>query len=107
MKKALKIFGLILLFIIVLLIAIPFAFQGQIQDVVKNFINKNLNAKVEFSDISLSFIRSFPKAQVTVSDLLITNFAPFKDETLATAKSISFTMPIKEVFKKASEGPLL
>ncbi|QFZ55038.1 AsmA family protein [Oceanihabitans sp. IOP_32] len=106
MKKALKIFGLILLFIIVLLIAIPFAFQGQIQDVVKNFINKNLNAKVEFSDISLSFIRSFPKAQVTVSDLLITNFAPFKDETLATAKSISFTMPIKEVFKKASEGPL-
>ena len=107
MKKALKIIGITLLIIVTLLIAIPFAFQGQIKDMVKRFINQNLNAKVEFSNVSLSFIRSFPQAHVNVSDMLITNFEPFKDETFATVKGISFTMSVKELFKTADEDPIV
>jgi hypothetical protein len=107
MKKTFKIIGITLLIIIALLIAIPFAFQGQIKGIVKRFINENLNAKVEFSDVSLSFIRSFPQAQVNVSDLVITNFEPFKDETFASVKDISFTMSVKELFKKANEDPIV
>ncbi|OBQ55097.1 AsmA family protein [Tamlana sp. s12] len=104
MKKALKIFGVILIIIIIALIAIPFIFEGRIQELVKQTINQNLNAKVEFSDINLSFIRNFPEAGISVSDLVITNNAPFKNETLATAKSISFTMSVKEIFKGANEA---
>ncbi|MCD2257599.1 AsmA-like C-terminal region-containing protein [Psychroserpens luteolus] len=107
MKKALKITGITLLIIFFLLIAIPFAFQGQIKDMVKTFINDNLNAKVEFSDVSLSFIRSFPQAHVTVDDLVITNYKPFEGETFATAKNIAFTMSVKELFKSASEDPIV
>lgn len=107
MKKALKITGITILIIFFLLIAIPFAFQSQIKDMVKNFINENLNAKVEFSDVSLSFIRSFPQAYVTVDDLVITNFKPFEDETFATAKKIAFTMSVKELFKSADEDPIV
>ena len=107
MKKILKVLGISILIIITLLIAIPFAFQGQIKDMVKEFINQNLNAKVEFSDVSLSFIKSFPQAQVAVNDLLITNFEPFKDETFASVKDVTFTMSIKELFKKPSEGPVV
>ena len=107
MKKALKITGITLLSIIVLLIVIPFIFQSQIKGVVKDVINDNLNANVEFSDVSLSFLRSFPQAHVSVSDLIITNFHPFKDETFLTAKDISFTMSIKELFKNADEDPII
>lgn len=107
MKKALKIIGITLLIIIALLVAIPFAFQGQIKDIVKSFINQNLNAKVEFSDVNLSFIKSFPQAHVKVTDLVITNFEPFKDETFATAKDIAFTMSVKELFKSADEDPIV
>ncbi len=107
MKKALKIIGITLLVIVLLLVAIPFVFQGKIKDIVKNTINSNVNAQVEFTDINLSFIRSFPQAQVDVSDLEITNFAPFKDEKLASIKTMSLTMSIKELFKKASEGPVV
>lgn len=104
MKKALKIFGIISLLIIAALIAIPFVFEGRIQELVKQTINQNVNAKVEFSDINLSFIKNFPEAGISVSDLVITNNLPFKDETLATAKSISFTMSVKEIFKGANEA---
>lgn len=107
MKKALKIFGISILILLALLIAIPFAFQGQIKDMVKRFINENVNAKVEFSDVSLSFIRSFPQAHIAVNDLKITNFEPFKDEILATVKDIAFTMSVKELFKKADDGAIV
>ena len=107
MRKALKIIGITVLVIILLLVAVPFIFKGKIKDMVKQSINQNLNANVEFSDVSLSFIRSFPQAHVSVSDLVITNFEPFKDETLASVTDIALTMSIKELFKNASDGPIV
>ena len=106
MKKVLKITGISLLIILILLIVSPFIFQSQIKDMVRNFINNSVNAKVEFADVSLSFLSSFPQANVTVDELKITNFKPFEDETLATVKSLSFDMDITELFKTASEGPV-
>lgn len=107
MKKALKIVGITILVIFLLLLALPFAFQSQIKDLVKNFINQNLNAHVEFSDVSLSFIKSFPQAHVTVDDLTITNFPPFEGDTLAAIKDISFSMSVKELFKGPNEAVIV
>jgi len=107
MKKAFKIVGIAVLILLALLIAIPFAFQGKIKDMVENLMNENLNAKVEFSDVSLSFIRSFPQAHVTVKDLVITNFKPFEGETFVTAKNIAFDLSIKELFKNTDEDSIV
>lgn len=107
MKKILKIVGITLLIIITLLIAIPFIFQSQIKEMVKTFINENVNAKVEFSDVNLSLLSSFPKANVTVNDLVITNYAPFNEEVFAEVKELSFNMSVKELFKNASEDPIV
>jgi len=107
MKKALKIFGIAFLLIITIVLAAPFVFQSQLKDLVKRFINQNLNAKVAFSDVSLSFIKSFPQAHVNITDLVITNFEPFKDETFTSVKDIAFTMSIKELFKDTKKEPLV
>ena len=107
MKKLLKIIGITLLIIIVLLIAIPLAFQGQIKDIIKKSINENLNAKVEFNDVSLSLLKSFPQAHIGINDLSITNFEPFEDEKFANIKSIAFTMSISELFKDTKKEPLI
>jgi hypothetical protein len=107
MKKLLKITGISLLSIIILLIIAPFLFQSQIKNMIKQLINDNVNAHVEFADVSLSFLRNFPKASVKVSDLKIINFEPFKDETFVSVKDISFTMSIKELFKNSDEEPLI
>ena len=50
MKKALKIIGVTVLVIVVFLLASPFIFQNKIKGLVKEFINENLNAKVDFKD---------------------------------------------------------
>ena len=107
MKKILKITGITLLTVIILLLIAPFIFQNQIKNMVRNFINNNVNANVEFADVSLSFLSSFPQTNVTIDALKITNFEPFKDETLASVKTMSFNMSIKELFKKADEGPIV
>lgn len=107
MKKILKITGISLLVIVILLLVAPFIFQNQIKDMVRNFVNNSVNANVEFADVSLSFISSFPQANVTVDNLKITNLEPFKDETLGSVKSLSFDMSVKELFKKADEGPIV
>ncbi|WP_158847194.1 AsmA-like C-terminal region-containing protein [Algibacter sp. L1A34] len=107
MKKVLKITGFTILTILILLIVIPFVFQGKIQGMVKQFINENVNANVEFSDVSLSFLRRFPEAHVSINDFVITNFEPFKGDTLVAAKTIAFTVSIPELFKTAGEDPIV
>ncbi|MDX1471158.1 MAG: AsmA family protein, partial [Flavobacteriaceae bacterium] len=107
MKKFFKILGIIILAVVLIAAIVPYAFQSQIQESVKRYLNSNLNAKVDFSDVNLSFFRSFPRAQVDVYDLIITNQAPFEGETLATANSVSFNMSIKELFKNTEEEAMV
>ncbi len=107
MKKLFKIIGISLLIILLLLIVTPFLFQNQIKDAVRTFLNDNVNAQVDFNDVNLSLLSSFPKANVTVDNLKIVNHKPFEGETFATAKSISFDMSVKELFKKATDGPIV
>jgi hypothetical protein len=106
MKKIFKIIGIILLLFIVLLIAIPFVLESKIDTIVQNYADENLNADLSFDDVSLSLISSFPKAEISIDNLKITNRLPFEGLTLATAKSLSFEMPLGELFKGA-ENPLI
>lgn len=106
MKKFLKIVGIILLIFIAILIAVPFVLESKIDAIVQNYADENLDADLSFDDVSLSLISSFPNAEVSVENLKIVNRAPFKGETLATAKALSFEMPIGELFK-GSDEPLV
>ncbi|MCP9198605.1 AsmA family protein [Gramella sp. GC03-9] len=104
MKKALKIFGIVILTVIVLLLVAPFIFESQLKDLVKKTMNDNLNAQVDFEDIDLSMFRSFPKATLILEDLSIINNEPFKGDTLATGKEIILEMSVKELFKSSAEA---
>lgn len=107
MKKALKVIGIIVTTLVILLALTPILFQNQIKNIVSNYVNNNVNATVTFDDVSLSFLKSFPQAYVSVDNLKIVNNAPFEDETFATVKSIAFDMSVKELFKKSDEEPII
>jgi len=107
MKKIFKIIGIILLIFVVILGAIPFLLESKIDAIVQAYADENINAKVEFDDVSLSLLSSFPNASVTIDNLSITNNVPFKEETFTTAKSIGLRMSIKELFKNPANEAIV
>jgi len=98
MKKFLKIAGITLLVIFALLLVLPFAFKGKIMNLAKKEVNNMLNAKVDFDRLSLSFIKSFPNATITLENFYIAGIDEFENDTLLFAKNISATVNIKSFF---------
>ncbi|PRX42848.1 AsmA-like C-terminal region-containing protein [Salegentibacter salegens] len=107
MKKVFKIIGIVLLVIVVILVVAPFLFESQIKDYVRKTANESVDAQVEFSDISLSFFRSFPQATVVIENFSVINNEPFKGDTLAIGEEAQLEMSIKELFKGADEPKVL
>ncbi|WP_405399281.1 AsmA-like C-terminal region-containing protein [Maribacter sp. Asnod2-G09] len=101
-KKILKIVGVLLVLIIIVLIAAPFFLEAKIGDIIKNNVNQNVNATLDFSEANLSLVSSFPNAEVEFKDVVLLNKAPFEGDTLFKAKNLDLTMGIMQLFK--SEG---
>ena len=102
-KKILKITAIVLLLFIGLLAATPVLFKGKIIEIIKTNVNKNLNAKLDFTDTDISLFRNFPKASVKVSDISLINYEPFVGDTLFAAKEVNLTMSLSELFNSANE----
>lgn len=98
-KKTLKIIGIIVLVIIAILIAIPIFLEGKIGDIIKNNVNKNVNATFDFEDADLSLLASFPNAEVSLKGVTLINKAPFEGDTLFASKEVALKMGIGELFK--------
>lgn len=99
MKLFLKIFGIIVAVIIVLMVAIPYLFRDQIVQKIKEEINKNVNATVNFDDFSLSLFRSFPDFNFRIEGLSVINKAPFAGDTLALLPTFELTLDLMSVIK--------
>lgn len=97
MKKVLKITALVLLLLIGFAFAAPFLFKGKIISIAKSQINKNLNAKVDFSDVDISLFRHFPKLAVALEGLQVTGVDEFAADTLIAAKRIDVALNLMSV----------
>ncbi|WP_350292822.1 AsmA-like C-terminal region-containing protein [uncultured Croceitalea sp.] len=102
-KRALKIVGMIFLILLGLVIALPFFLEGKIAEIIKNKVNQNVNATLDFEDANLSLIKSFPNAYVDLHNTSLVNKAPFIGDTLFSSGTVALNMSIKELFKSADE----
>lgn len=98
-KKVLIALGVLLVLSIGALVALPFLFKDKIVAFAKTEINESLRAKVEFGDVSLSLLRSFPDFSFELQDLRVTGTEEFEGIELMTAKAIGFTLDIMSVIK--------
>ncbi len=94
LKKFLKIFLIVLVSLIVLLFASGYIFRGKIVSLVKTEINKNINAKVDFREVDISFFRHFPKVSIGLDELQVTGTGYFAADTLLSAKRLDATVDI-------------
>jgi len=98
MKKFLKITGISLGVIFLLLLVLPFVFKGKIVEAVKTAANDNLNAVVNFDDVSLSLIRNFPNLRLSIDNFSVkNNTAPFDSVQLAKIGNLVAVVDIMSV----------
>ncbi len=102
-KKVLKITGITLLILLAIIIAVPLFLQGKIEEIIKTKVNNSINATLDFEDADLSLLKSFPYANVGLTNLSLVNKAPFEGDTLFASSEIELAMSIKELFKSADE----
>ena len=102
-KKFLKITGITLLILLAIIILVPLFLQGKIEEIIKTKVNNSINATLDFEDADLSLLKSFPYANVGLSELSLVNKAPFEGDTLFASSQIELSMSIKELFKSADE----
>jgi hypothetical protein len=97
LKKIAKITGITLVTLIVILFVAPFIFKGKIIAIAKEQINKNVNANVDFKDLSLSFFRHFPRVSVALEELHVVGRDIFAKDTLISAKEIDVAVNLFSV----------
>jgi len=97
--KTLKISGIILGSILLLMFFLPLLFPTTITNKIKQLANQSLNGKVEFSGTSLSFFKRFPELTLTLEDFSLKGSAPFQQDTLVSAKDISFALDLTSLLK--------
>ena len=99
MKKILKWTGITLGGLFLLLLILPFAFSGKIESAIKDAANENLNARVNWSDVSLSLIRNFPNLRISIENLTVDNTTyPFDSVRMASIGSLEAVVDFKSLF---------
>ena len=105
MKKTLKITGAIfsvILIILIFLVLTPVIFREKFAEVVKSTANKKLKTELNFSGMDVSFFHHFPNLTITLTDFSLKSSPPFANDTLITARDISFGVNLVSIFS----GPI-
>lgn len=104
MKKLIKwffrILAILIGIIIIALIVVPMLFKDQMLVKVKQEINKNVKAEVEFTDFKLSLLKSFPDLNLGLQELSVKGVDKFKNDTLVYFESFNVQVNLISAIKK-------
>ena len=104
MKRILVILGALLALVVLLLLVLPLLFRDQIAERVKTAVNQNINARVDWRDLGLSFFRNFPNLTLTLDDLTAVGVDRFQDDTLAAVRHLRVSLSLPSVLKNVMGG---
>lgn len=97
MKIVKRIFIVLLVLIVLFvgaLVAIPYFFKDEILATVKTEINKAVNAKVDFADVDISLLRSFPDLSLKLENLEVVGIEEFEGVKLMGGESFDLTVDV-------------
>ncbi len=101
MKKNIGIGFAIIGILIVIMSLIPGMFKNKLAQKIKLEINKNINAKVEFSDIELSLFRSFPQLNITINKFAIEGVANFNQVPLLNIEALYTSVNLSSLWNNS------
>src|SRR3954468_6020370 len=98
LRKTLKYFAIGIAILLILAFSLPFIFKGKILSLAREQVNKNVNARVNFSDVDVSLFRHFPRLAVGLEDLQIVGNGAFSQDTLISADRIDVALNLMSLF---------
>lgn len=96
-KRLLKWTGITFLVLIILIILLPILFKDQIVQVIKDAANGSLNAELDFGEVNLSLLSTFPKFSLEINDLTITGIDEFEGIELLDIKQTKLKLSLWSV----------
>jgi len=97
--KVLKWFLVTVLVLLLLLVSVPVLFKNKIKNLVLTHIDRNIDATVNFTDLSLSSFKKFPRFTITLHNVSVIGVTDFKNDTLVSAKEISVSFNLDNLIK--------
>lgn len=97
----------LLVFVIILVgtaIVLPIIYKDKIIEIVKKEANANLNATVDFKDIGLSLITSFPDFRLSIDDFSVVGKDDFEGDTLVYINSLMLDLDLMSVINGSTIG---
>jgi hypothetical protein len=97
-------FTVLIVFVVLLAAAaaVPLFFKQEIDAKIKSTINENVNAKVDFKDLDISLIRSFPDLGIKLQHLTVVGTDSFATDTLANIKALQLDLNLMSVIRGAT-----
>jgi hypothetical protein len=78
---------------------VPLFFKKEINAKIKSSVNESINAKVDFKDLDLSLLSSFPDLGIKINDLTIVGVDSFAKDTLANIRQLQLNVNLMSVIK--------
>ena len=97
-KRILQTTGVLLVLLVGAAAAIPYFFKDKIVAKVKEAVNKDLNAKVDFKDVDISLFRHFPKISMKLIDLDVTGVGDFEGVKLIHTEGLDLALNFWNVY---------
>lgn len=97
LKRILKWTGITFLFLLLLIILLPILFKDEIIQFIKDEANASLNAKLDFGEVDLSLLSTFPSFGLEINDLTLKGLNEFEDVALADIKQTKVKLDLWSV----------
>ncbi len=97
-KKIIKIGAIVFFIFLIACISIPFLFKDKILQLIKDEINKNLNAQVDFTDFDMGIFKTFPDAYFQLNQLFIVGIEDFEKDTLLKLPQFTASINLMSLF---------
>lgn len=98
MKKLFISITIIIGILIATIIIVPYFFKDKLIELIKQQVNKNINATVNFNNnIGLSLIKNFPNLTLNLEDLSVICRDDFEGDTLISWNNIEATVDLKSI----------
>ena len=97
--RILKVISIILILLLLAIIILPYAFRGRIMEAVKQEVNRNVEARIDFNDLKLGILYSFPHLRLNIDGLSIIGVDEFEGDTLAYVPKLKAVVDIMSVIR--------